>query len=737
MGPEPQADLASVVGFNEFLHALRSRELARLPAAARTIVSGGCAGEWYFDWFRGQFPGHIERHYGIELFSDPPAQLPSEVTWLRQSLASMTGVQDGEADLVFGGEVIEHLWPDDIAGFLAESWRVLRPGGVIALDSPNRVVAEACRWTHPEHTLELSVAEIAALLEHAGFEDVVLRGVWLCYDRETHRPLEFDDLDGQALTRMQRASLAESRPEDSFVWWAQATRGSRPPEPGRMRADLATLYAAYRPGRLARVKSTAPERWDRVLGRVAANVPGEASYLLHGPYVPVAPGEWEACFRLGRRDNARLAPSVELGELDVMAVGGRLAVRSLLVGDLPPDGSLAEIRLPFTCTTTRMGIEFRVLANGAAALEAPMEVGLRRRERSPAPTAPPAPGAEAPAAPSPEPARRLSWPIRRILDPRLRLLHQSIERVEQRLIDRLDALAPPHGDDRANGSPPAPPRAPAGRSTLGYNKLCELEDFRDPELAELIRDMFPRRLASYGATFPAGREYRKYWEVAMAARSFRDFGALHRNAEILGVGAGVENTLHWLTRHVRAVHATDTYLRDDQWSTFAGAELMLDPERTFSGEWNPRRLVVQHMDRCALRYEDEAFDGVFSSSSIEHFGEVQDVRRSLAEICRVLRPGAIAAISTEFRLSGPPPGLPDVLMFDAGELRSLIDGLPWEPVSPLSLEVSPATLESAVAFELAAADVRAGREWSQWPHLVLSADELLWTSVHLTLRKLG
>jgi len=281
---------------------------------------------------------------------------------------------------------------------------------------------------------------------------------------------------------------------------------------------------------------------------------------------------------------------------------------------------------------------------------------------------------------------------------------------------------------------------------LAYNKACELEDFRDPALSALIRDLFAHDVERFGAAFPAGREYRKYWEVAMAARSLRDLGALGPGAELLGVGAGSEPTIFWLTRHARRVFATDLYLEGADWADSANAGMLTHPQDFYLGEWYPRRLVVQHMDGRDLAYEDACFDGVFSCSSIEHFGDLDDVRRALQEICRVLRPGGIAVLSTELRLAGPPPGLPDVLMFDLDQLQTLLDGLGCEVVDPLDVRVSPATRATVVPFADAAADVRAHTEchgrlrfdaltWSRYPHIVLEQDELVWTSVNLTLRR--
>jgi SAM-dependent methyltransferase len=281
---------------------------------------------------------------------------------------------------------------------------------------------------------------------------------------------------------------------------------------------------------------------------------------------------------------------------------------------------------------------------------------------------------------------------------------------------------------------------------VGHCKVCEVGDFADPELQELIQDACAQERKALGGRrwrrayrdFPVGHEYRKYWEIAMTLRAFRALGALGDDAEVLGVGAGHEATIFWLTRHVRRVFATDLYLTEDSWSgSDSGAGMLRDPEPYSWGEWNPRRLVVQHMNGLELLYEDESFDGVFSSSSIEHFGSFGDVRRSVEEIHRVLRPGGVAALSTEFRLEGPPPGLANTLMFDEQQLRELLlDGLSWRLASPLDTSISPETLASEVEMAETVADAKSGRRaWSRYPHVVLREGGLLWTSVHLALVK--
>jgi SAM-dependent methyltransferase len=268
-----------------------------------------------------------------------------------------------------------------------------------------------------------------------------------------------------------------------------------------------------------------------------------------------------------------------------------------------------------------------------------------------------------------------------------------------------------------------------------YCKLCELADFAEPDLRELMREAFAAQAERFGDSFPAGVEYRKYWEVAMTLRALRDLGALRADAELLGVGAGAEATLFWLTRQVRRVFATDLYIDNEAWATQTPPGMLLDPALYASCTFEPRRLVVQHMDALELRYEDQAFDGVFSSGSVEHFGDRATVRRAFAEIHRVLRPGAVAALSTEYRISGE-GDLPGTLLFTRDDLGELWDGL-FEPIEPLDLTLSESTRAVIIDFDAAAADVREGREWSQYPHIVLSHQGRLWTSVHLALRRLG
>jgi hypothetical protein len=123
---------------------------------------------------------------------------------------------------------------------------------------------------------------------------------------------------------------------------------------------------------------------------------------------------------------------------------------------------------------------------------------------------------------------------------------------------------------------------------------------------------------------------------------------------------------------------------------------------------------------------------------------------------RVVRPGGVVALATEFRLAGPPPGLPGTVLFDESELRQvLLTDLDWELASPLDFSISDETMAAPVDFDSlfevlsgpTIADrvkTRLGRQApppairhlpTPYPHIVLRKGEHLWTSVHVALMK--
>jgi len=282
--------------------------------------------------------------------------------------------------------------------------------------------------------------------------------------------------------------------------------------------------------------------------------------------------------------------------------------------------------------------------------------------------------------------------------------------------------------------------------SLSLSKICEVEDFATPRLRNVIRDVFAHEQLRFGPEFPSGREYRKYWEVAMAVLSFREAGLLDGNHRFLGIGAGNEPTSFYLTRFAKEVIATDLYLADG-WEESADSSMLVNPGGHWPFLWDPTRLRVEDMNALALDLPAESVSGVFSSSSIEHFGDRNDVAKSLDEAWRVLRPGGILSISTEFRIEGDRPGIPGALLFDQEDVRTIFLGeRKWSLVEPFDESVSPATWESLSPFLDVAEDqnrqvARLGGLWThhvtyaRYPHILLEHQGRTFTSFHLALRK--
>ena len=437
--------------FGHFLHALRTRRLSMMPSDGVSVVlSGGANNQIYFDWLAAAYPGRIERHIAVEYFSPPPDPLPARVEWLPRTLGDLAPVGDGEVDLVFAGQVIEHLWPDDMAGFLREANRVLRPDGHLVIDSPTRFITEGLAWTHPEHTMELEVDEIVELLELAGFVDIDVKGVWLCYDRERAELMRLDLLGGGDEWPWQRRVLeAELHPRDSFIWWAESRNGRHSGDAATVRRRVGDVYERVRPKyfKLERMRSEIGESAGDSLGARFRAPRGVQGVLLRGPGCAMPPGRHEAAFRLGAEAvESWLSPSRIIAEIAVTRDDGRVVADwPLTARELPPGGAERQLALPFSLRDTAFNCELSVRALGVAPLVASLPVGVQEgvqngRKLTARSIGPDSAHVRARTALR-SVQRILGWPARRLLDPRLEGLRSHAQWTADRIGDRVDARA--------------------------------------------------------------------------------------------------------------------------------------------------------------------------------------------------------------------------------------------------------------------------------------------------------
>ena len=82
------------------------------------------------------------------------------------------GFPDGTFDVVVGREVIEHVPPDEVAAFLAEARRVLRPGGWLLLTTPS-----TNRRVPPKHHQHFTEDSLRAALEDGDFAVEAVEGL--------------------------------------------------------------------------------------------------------------------------------------------------------------------------------------------------------------------------------------------------------------------------------------------------------------------------------------------------------------------------------------------------------------------------------------------------------------------------------------------------------------------------------------------------------------------------------
>jgi ubiquinone/menaquinone biosynthesis C-methylase UbiE len=94
---------------------------------------------------------------------------------IRRGVAHCLDFPDASLDVVFSQQVLEHMHPQDVPRHFAESHRVLRPGGLLIVETPNQRTGpqDISRGFAPVaeglHLKEWSVRELIQQFQEAGF----------------------------------------------------------------------------------------------------------------------------------------------------------------------------------------------------------------------------------------------------------------------------------------------------------------------------------------------------------------------------------------------------------------------------------------------------------------------------------------------------------------------------------------------------------------------------------------
>jgi SAM-dependent methyltransferase len=251
-------------------------------------------------------------------------------------------------------------------------------------------------------------------------------------------------------------------------------------------------------------------------------------------------------------------------------------------------------------------------------------------------------------------------------------------------------------------------------------QLCELANpakWDNPEWLDLLR--------SLGLSDDKMSMHRKPYEFTQLLYGCRRLGALGEETSVVSVGAGHEQVLYWLANHVRHVVATDMY--EGVWQNVQGQEgdpgVMRRPEDYAPFPYRRDHLTFMKMDGRRLAFGDGTFDIAYSLSSVEHFGGLTGAVETVREMARVLKPGGILALATEYVLDGPP----HEETFQPEEFDELVRQPGLELVESIDVGVFG-------RYDCAAVDLY--KNPYQSPHMVVRMDDTVFTTVMVFLRRL-
>jgi SAM-dependent methyltransferase len=292
-------------------------------------------------------------------------------------------------------------------------------------------------------------------------------------------------------------------------------------------------------------------------------------------------------------------------------------------------------------------------------------------------------------------------------------------------------------DTRENELPEAvnANRAATPFTGADLNQLTDVFDwYNDSWTAELDA------LNSSPKYSPPDFVHRKAWEWGQCMYGIKALEMLQPGFQALGVGVGYEPISYALSNHLEMVVATDLYEGWGTWGTNEGdPDVLENPDKYASIPYRKDHVSFQRMDGTKLEFPDNSFELVWSCSSIEHFGGHEGSSRSMREIERVLKPGGIAAVITEFVLPQDQTSEYSGYHPEYFNLRCLYEYLirpvpSMELVQPLDFSIPsyyrrwPCKLPE---------EAKAPHEGINKPHIVLLKDGCLFTSVAMFLRKRG
>jgi SAM-dependent methyltransferase len=155
--------------------------------AGRTVLEVGCGEGYGTDLLARTAQGVLGIDYDALTVAHARAAYPA-AWFVRANLAALP-VPSGSVDVVATLQVIEHVW--NHGEFVRECLRVLRPGGLLLVTTPNRLTFSPGldKPVNPFHTKEFSASELSGLVAANGFGIEAVLGL--------HAGPRLDELDAR------------------------------------------------------------------------------------------------------------------------------------------------------------------------------------------------------------------------------------------------------------------------------------------------------------------------------------------------------------------------------------------------------------------------------------------------------------------------------------------------------------------------------------------------------------
>jgi hypothetical protein len=102
------------------------------------------------------------------------------IEYVYGSMTDLSCFQQDYFDLVWSGESIEHITTEEAEKLFDQVYKLLKPGGKFALDTPNRKGTKLQfpnNYIHPEHKLEYYYDDLCKLLEKHNFKIIESKGI--------------------------------------------------------------------------------------------------------------------------------------------------------------------------------------------------------------------------------------------------------------------------------------------------------------------------------------------------------------------------------------------------------------------------------------------------------------------------------------------------------------------------------------------------------------------------------